>query len=548
MQINRTGIIAGLLAFALLALPLNAQNRTRFGGAWNAVDYAYGIGPNVAGLTVDIGGAAGAATLTVAYGYTTAGDGTSFAPLATTAPITVGNTAGANLETVTPSAVSCGTPMIADTCTVTATFTYAHGRGEVISSGTIGLQEAVNLAQAAGGGGVAISPVWASLGGTDSMINGKSATAPVTPYATVVLEDNRGTRPGLHWAMQPSTVSLLAAPATLAAATVYSGTACATGHTCTWAAAQPYFRVAYVDALGQLTIPSTGYQVAGNLTASVPVVIVSPAASAGAVGWIPYAGASSAASFVLPVTTAAGVSNGSCVLTTLETVIPACVIGSNATIDTLYSNTNMDAGVAATASANAAYPVFQAHTTFAYEPTANPVPFQSNFGPFPANTASASSTDKNVVGTFSLPTGYLNQIGRTIRISGKVAATVVTAGIPTVIVALGWQGGYSTGAPTEVCTVASVAVVAGTAVLMPFSCTLTTYAVGTTAIGSVITEGMSIANGATTAAIPGTDAGTATPVGSLGLFSQNNVFIKFEDNGQASTAAQLVSLHVETIQ
>ena len=45
----------------------------------------------------------GSQTLTLAGGNVTAGDGTVVAPLATNAPITVGNTAGANMETVTPS-------------------------------------------------------------------------------------------------------------------------------------------------------------------------------------------------------------------------------------------------------------------------------------------------------------------------------------------------------------------------------------------------------------------------------------------------------------
>lgn len=72
-------------------------------------------------------------------------------------PITIGS--GANVETVTPSSTSgCNVPNqgagAQGLCTITATFSFAHGRGDLIQSGDFGWQEAMNDAAANGGGDV----------------------------------------------------------------------------------------------------------------------------------------------------------------------------------------------------------------------------------------------------------------------------------------------------------------------------------------------------------------------------------------------------------
>jgi hypothetical protein len=74
-------------------------------------------------------------------------------------PITIGNPGSSTQETVTPSATSgCNVPnqgaAAQGLCQITATFTYAHGRGELITSGDSGWQEAMNDAAANGGGDV----------------------------------------------------------------------------------------------------------------------------------------------------------------------------------------------------------------------------------------------------------------------------------------------------------------------------------------------------------------------------------------------------------
>ncbi|MGH9345052.1 MAG: hypothetical protein ACRD19_14990 [Terriglobia bacterium] len=176
------------LSLALLCLgsvAALAQNRTEFSGIRNAFDYAYGVNTSVAPLRVDSGNSAtGSQTITLAFGNIYLGDGTVVMPLSTTAPVTVG--VGANAETVTPSAVSCATPNVYDTCTITATFSNTHGVGDLVSSGTFGLEEAVNAAHTLGGL-IAIDGRWTQLGGATSTVTGNKG------WTNVTILDWRGT-------------------------------------------------------------------------------------------------------------------------------------------------------------------------------------------------------------------------------------------------------------------------------------------------------------------------------------------------------------------
>lgn len=161
-----------------------------FGGMFKATSFAFGCqngGPQA--LTVhNTATAAGANTLTVAFGYTglVPGPG-NFYPLATTAPISVG--ADGNVETVTPSAVSASNDGYG-AMNFTATFSNAHGEGDPISSATFGLQEALNYASASGGGVVMVDAAWTALGGTDTILY--AATIP----SGVSIIDNRSGRGG----------------------------------------------------------------------------------------------------------------------------------------------------------------------------------------------------------------------------------------------------------------------------------------------------------------------------------------------------------------
>lgn len=135
-----------------------AQKPAIFGGDANAYAFAYGINPLVPALQVDLAGgptSAGVATLTISFGTVALNDGTIITPLSTSAAVTVGT--GANAETVTPSAVSCTTPQVYQSCSFTATFSNAHGTGDRVSSASYGITEAgVYLVGKLGGGTVSI--------------------------------------------------------------------------------------------------------------------------------------------------------------------------------------------------------------------------------------------------------------------------------------------------------------------------------------------------------------------------------------------------------
>lgn len=186
-----------IIVFAALlsALPVYAQNRIALSGVANAYDFAYGLAPNASPLRVAIGTTAtGVGTITVYYGQTTAGDGTKLVPLSTHAPVTIG--IGSDVETVTPSAVSCSTPQVYESCTFTATFTNTHGQGEPVGSGSFGIAEAqLFLTSNFGGGLVAVSGQLLQAAGityTHAAVNtfitsfvSASATATVLDYSGI---------------------------------------------------------------------------------------------------------------------------------------------------------------------------------------------------------------------------------------------------------------------------------------------------------------------------------------------------------------------------
>lgn len=164
------------------------KNPTFFAGMYRALDYAYGAVPGIPGLQVDQPASTTGATqtLNVAFGTVTLGDGTIITPLNTNAPITIGT--GANADSVTPSAVSQSTPQVYQSVSLTATtFSHSHGTGDLIASATVGLQEALNAAGAAGGGTVVVDPEWVKSGGTTGMIN-----AATIPSNTAILDNRTG--------------------------------------------------------------------------------------------------------------------------------------------------------------------------------------------------------------------------------------------------------------------------------------------------------------------------------------------------------------------
>jgi hypothetical protein len=131
----------------------------------------------------------------------TAVNGRTFSPIAVGVPITINDSSS---ETVTPTAVT-NTPT---GCSFTASLASAHAANVILSSGTYGLQEAIQDAFAMGGGTVVVNPFWSASGGSDALLSA------ALPYTGVSIEDDRKGSPQ-YWNSLPSTTSLLAAPTTL---------------------------------------------------------------------------------------------------------------------------------------------------------------------------------------------------------------------------------------------------------------------------------------------------------------------------------------------
>lgn len=109
----------------------------------------------------------GSITFTVSNSTVNLGDDRFIMPFATNAPLRVGT------ETVTVTAVGAGcliNSTLIGAGLITATFTQQHTVADVLTSGTYGLQEALNDAAIAGGGVVVVDMAWQNAGGTSAMI------------------------------------------------------------------------------------------------------------------------------------------------------------------------------------------------------------------------------------------------------------------------------------------------------------------------------------------------------------------------------------------
>lgn len=185
MKSRFTLLVTLLFAFVMIApaQQVSGSRLSRVAGVYNAA--AYGQWQ----AKISVGSAStGAVTYTLASGTVTLPDGSVIVPYATSAPLLLGS--GANQETATPSAVSgCVKGGQPNTCQITISVSNAHGQGDIIQSGTAGLQEAVNDADVNGVDGiVVIDGAWTKLGGTNTIL-----TTNVTAKTGVAVNDYRGT-------------------------------------------------------------------------------------------------------------------------------------------------------------------------------------------------------------------------------------------------------------------------------------------------------------------------------------------------------------------
>jgi hypothetical protein len=151
---------------------------------FNAIDFNYSVvttsGPNVSG----------AGTITVKAPLPATANGLPII-INTSCPIIIGG--DSNIETVTPTAVSYDQ---FGNVNITATFSNAHGTGEPVSSASYGLQEAASVANARGGGLVALNPVWRALAAVTTVASMTTQLATWNSVGTHVTVLDYGGYPG----------------------------------------------------------------------------------------------------------------------------------------------------------------------------------------------------------------------------------------------------------------------------------------------------------------------------------------------------------------
>lgn len=444
-----TRILAALVLVGVAygQTPAPPSGVSRAGGRFVASQYAYGVVPNAPSFKVAGGSAAtGAQTITLNHGAMALQDGRVIYPFATNAPITID--VGSNAETVTPSAVSgcTSTTDFALTCSITATFANIHPAGVPITSGTDGLQEAINDSFLSGGGLVVADTYWASLGGTTAIL-----TAAV-PYVGVVIEDTRQGVPQ-YWNVGQATASFLAVPTTLTAVTALpSATPVGAYGTGTY-----HLCISYVDVAGNEGACSLDFSEAGLATGSF--IFSAPAASTGAVGYTIYISLTSgtyALAYQVPLTSTV------CALTKIETITPACAVanttygqsGATATVTAITTNTAplaLQLGAASTTSDYVGNS--NGRTIYGYTPSSRQAlagVVGSSYS-FTAGPATVATTVPQVLGTIAIPPGFMNVIGHTIRVCGKTTETT-TASATIQNLQLWWDGAGSNtaGAPVNI--------------------------------------------------------------------------------------------------
>ena len=178
----------------------------------------------------------------------------------------------------------------------------------------------------------------------------------------------------------------------------------------------------YVTALGGETTLSTdtagGATVTtGSGTATNTITITSPAAETGAVGWRPYLTAASGASLseILYASSCVSASTGQIVLNGV------CAIGSSAVITAIIT------GTATVPTVSSAFPVASGSTS--------PAQALVSYPPFSVVGASLAAASTTTLGVVNYPTGFLNTLGRSIRMCGTGIAAVSSTASGTLTLA-----------------------------------------------------------------------------------------------------------------
>lgn len=452
----RKVFLMGALAIAMalsFAIPAVAQNGngpsvlSSVAGTYNARNYASWRN------TIHVGGGGSinsgtGVSIPLRDPVVRLADGRTVNPYVAGVRVTIG--AGSVAETVAiTSASGCYLSASPGSCTIVVTTANQHGNGEPVTSGSIGLDEAIVDAASGGnglpspggifGGEVDIDPAWQVQGGTSLIVR-----ATTVVYPQVVIKDTRQGGAVLYWPVQATATTVLGTPTTLTAVTALpSATPVGAYGTGTY-----HMCIAYVDILGQEGTCSADFSQAGLATGSF--IFSPPAASAGAVGYTIYIGLTGGGvtnlDYKVPLVTqptvlgALPVANGVCTLTTVESTTPACAIvnttysqavGSTATVTAITLNTspiNPQTTVVSTTSIYVPNP--GGRTTYGYVPGSHVgtpgIPAASPA--FPITTAEATVVP-DVAGTINISPGFMDYVGRTIELCGNITSTASVATI-----------------------------------------------------------------------------------------------------------------------
>lgn len=534
----------------------NPQYPNNIGGRVMVSEYAKWSVQNLNATAV------GAATMTLNNCFVSVGTGNKkIFPFAVTVPVTVVD--GSLTENVTPTSILAPTALTGPStgpnpfaCSFTATFANAHSAGVTIVSNDGGLEEAINDAVGLGVGIVTVDP---SAGVTAAQF------AAALPNPLVQIEDLR-TSPITYWNIGPGTTSFFAAPTTLTAQAACDAThsfcsdSAAVG---TWTAIGSLFGcVAYVDIAGNEG-PCSATASFTNVTVKA-IDVGTPAASTGAVGYTIYlslSGGTYAAAYQVPITSSI------CTMTTLETVTPACAVtnalygqtGSTFGKNALFSGgaqiaaTTVNtaphfavAGGVSTAASNAA--AVSGHTSYLYYPSHKQQGVvASAYLPFTAVTTQAT-TVPSTMGTINLPSGFMNYLGKTIRITGKF--TLTQPGSTSEVFGVYWDaaGTDTTTNPVIACNFTNTSTGTNAAWNGEFVCVLTTTAVGATgtltAGGSLL---MNLAAATTAGELYQLPESATAATGSVNLTVPARLDIISTPTGSTQTATTLLSLTLEEL-
>jgi hypothetical protein len=477
-------------------------------------------------------------------------------------PVVITDATAANSEVVTPTATTQG----ATTCGFAATTANSH-TSFTLGSGTAGLQEAVaSQLQSGPTFDVVLDKAWYQLVAPFSGYTGGSTAASIIAAVTgninVAIVDTttspwtfyswNGTKyvpnaSGGSAASAFTSVTQVSAPAaltTVAATCASNGGGCITVSTTggTIPASAVYtFAATYVTADGGETLMSidtaAGATSGSTTTATSSITVTSPAPATGAVGWRLYVTAASGATVteILYANSCSALSTGQSVLSGV------CAIGASATVTKIITGTALGPSLTgATTSVSSAFIV----------PGGSPGPLQVvpvAYPPFASVGASLSAAATATIGEVNLPAGYLNVLGRTVRICGTgIAASTTTGG--TLTVATNLASLFGTTAVTPF-TVISGTDTASQTINFNFCTIWTTTATG--ASGTVEAHGWLGANLAGTTAVS-TMAQDLIHVASstVDLTKQDLLYITLTPGTQALAAGgtQLRQLTLETLQ